>query len=673
MSLESLVLDGTELNDYTTFRLQGFDFLPGRKRYEWASGADADGEALVRDPLHENAVWTLRLRVAPQASMNTALAKIAQVTALLEEAERNTDGLALVWTPAGATAASAKTAYVLSGEIDGLPITNSGDDQGWLLRAPVMTVKLICKPFLHGAETTTTIATASTLPLITGTLANVPGDVPALGRLIVTDAATQFRRHVEWGLEQRYYNPATSLILDSDSLVTTGFTGTGTTRTGAYDPGATGNNVVRVTLYGQITAVCGTGNLAHVGTFRVKARVFASNTASSTAKLRLAWQSGDGPLRANAWTSPPIGGAFAEVDLGVITIAEAQLGTQKWSGRIEAYTDGGNAGTDTLDIDYLLLIPAGEGYGKARATVSTTPGVLVASDEFTGTTAGGALNARAAPLGGSWVTSGSATDLTFSDSPERVTRATTSDASPRFAILGATNYTDTEVALTAASAKCYLIVRWTDSSNYAYLEVGNSALLADTYVAVYTVVAGVTTLRAYTPGGTPAPPTERRLRVTAYASGRVIGTLMDSTGVAMLTVDTSSSALATGGALATGKPGFADYHPAATALTRYYDSFSVSTPAAEPIAVYSGQSLEIRHDGQALREDSSGTYYGSVPSYRGARFVVPPAGSANRTTRISVKARRNEVDTSADDQIADATTVQVAVTPRYLTPYTEGA
>jgi hypothetical protein len=60
-------------------------------------------------------------------------------------------------------------------------------------------------------------------------------------------------------------------------------------------------------------------------------------------------------------------------------------------------------------LDYLILVPQADGYGKARARR------LVAYDTFTGTTAGGALNTRVAPLGGTWATSGDATDFVFSD------------------------------------------------------------------------------------------------------------------------------------------------------------------------------------------------------------------------------------------------------------------
>ena len=55
------------------------------------------------------------------------------------------------------------------------------------------------------------------------TVPDVPGDMPTdEAYIVVTDQSSQARRHVEWGAEWLHYNAATSLILDSDSLLTAG-------------------------------------------------------------------------------------------------------------------------------------------------------------------------------------------------------------------------------------------------------------------------------------------------------------------------------------------------------------------------------------------------------------------------------------------------------------------
>src|SRR3954468_21487658 len=152
--------------------------------------------------------------------------------------------------------------------------------------------------------------------------------IPAPGRIIVTDNATQSRRHVEWGLEGPLtYNNATSLLVDSDDIVTTGFSGTCAATTGAYDPTAAGNNSISLTLVASTTtALCGTGNLSHVGVFRVKARVQSGALAN---KFRLSWKAGDGPMNHNSWVSPISTAGWQELDLGTVTVPAVTLGTQR--------------------------------------------------------------------------------------------------------------------------------------------------------------------------------------------------------------------------------------------------------------------------------------------------------------------------------------------------------
>jgi hypothetical protein len=131
-----------------------------------------------------------------------------------------------VWTPATATLSC--TFDVLAGEITDLPIDW---ENGWLALAPTFTIELTCKPYWRGTETLTSTSSSST-PFVAFEIAGVTGDVPALGRLIVTDTATQSRRHVEWGLEGPLtYNSATSLLVDSDDMVTSGFAGAQATTT----------------------------------------------------------------------------------------------------------------------------------------------------------------------------------------------------------------------------------------------------------------------------------------------------------------------------------------------------------------------------------------------------------------------------------------------------------
>lgn len=655
-SLEQLVLDGLALNDSSTFDLLEFEALPPAQRPDWISAADSEWAALLRDPFYENRIVTCKLAIRQQTTVDLALDKIGQIRDKLAKASKTTDGIALAWTPANST--RTVTFDVLAGNVSDLPIT---PQSGWFQRAPTVTIELTCKPFWRGTETLTSPATTST-PFVTLEVANVPGDAPALGRLIITDPNVSARRHVEWGLENQYYvaGGSQSLLLDSDNLTTTGFAGAGATRTGAYDPNATGNNVVRITLAPFNSAVVGTGNQPHVGTFKVKARVYyaPTGTYAGAASVRFSWQAGSGSFTANDWATPTIINDFSELDLGYITIPPVTAGTQRWTGRVEAKT---TATGDVLDVDYLILIPVLEGYGKIRAVYRDQPGALVARDEFTSIVSGSALNGRVAPSGGTWATSGSTTDFSGGAViPDTVQRATVSDASARLAILGTTNYADTNVlvdfqnsSLTGVSGT---IARYVDASNYLWAQ-----LHWDTFwFVIYQSVAGtVTQLNAVNVPGI-AVNTVYQIRLIAYATGYVIAQLVSDNGTVLGQIGASSSAVVTGGALATGKPGIRDQNASATAATRIYGGLFAATPAAEPVAINLNQSLEIRST-ETLMEDGSGTYYGSPPSYVGSRFIVPTG-----TSRVIAKARRGDVDMWADGLVTDSTTIQVAYTPRGL-------
>jgi hypothetical protein len=657
---EALVLDTLALNDGTTLGMISFDAPVPRQRPDWIGGADSEAQLLVRNPLHENRKITVRLAVVPQASMNVAHDKILLVLDKLQKASKYQDGISMTWTPATGTRTA--TFDVLSGEIVDLPIDW---ENGWLAFSPQITVELTCKPYWRGTETLTSTASSST-PFVTLEVASVTGDVPALGRLIITDTATQSRRHVEWGLEGPLtYNSGTSLLIDSDNMVTSGFSGAQTTKAGAYDPNASGNSCINISqLLPVPQAVAGTGNLSHVGVFRVKARVFVQVT---TPEVRFAWRANDGPLTRNEWASPPAANAWSEVDLGTITVPVTLSGTQRWTGQIEAQDT--TVGSGDFYVDYLELVPVSDGYGKARATYAYSPGVIVGRDSFVSTTATNPLGTRAAPAGGSWAVSGDATDFAFSDSfgstsTESIVRSTTAvETNGRYAILGTTNYTDTEVSVRGAISGYVLttvleqavIARWTDSSNYLRLTV--KYFYPTSEIRLEQVVAGTATTLASAPWSLLSA---YRLRLLVFASGRAIGQISDTGGAVVAEVQAVSSTLATGGTLETGKPGLRDKNVQATPGNRFFTDFAVATPTAEPIALYSGRTMQIRYD-DVFRQDSTGTYTGRPASYRGTRCLLPPG-----TSRIMVKARRNDIDVSSDENVTDALQIQVGWTPRGL-------
>jgi len=321
----------------------------------------------------------------------------------------------------------------------------------------------------------------------------------------------------------------------------------------------------------------------------------------------------------------------------------------------------------TREVDELVLIPA-EGYAEARATPSHQPGVLSAHTVFNHTS-GVALNGLPATVGGTWSTLGTTSDFTTYtfNANQYVYRSTTTDASPRYAILTPNSYTDVEVGASMqftnyTNQSQVLIARWADSANHLRI-----IMQGGLYIFVTKVVAGVVTDIAYSPitaDNHLATYGWYRLRTVIYASGRGRAWIEDSGGATLLTASFNDTVLATGGTLSAGGTGMADYNNG-TPNQRSYDDFTTSIPAAEPIVCYAGQSIDFRHDGSE-RQNSTGAFWGPPPSYRGSRFLIPPAGTRGRKTRIAVVARRNDTRVAADDNISDSTTIQVTYTPRYL-------
>jgi hypothetical protein len=480
---------------------------------------------------------------------------------------------------------------------------------------------------------------------------DVTGDIPALGRLIVTDMATQNRRHVEWGLENVLVaDVANGNLIDSDSMSVTGLSGTQTTTTGAYDPNASGNNSITCAL---ISTATGVAKWSHgkVGSARVKVRLQATN---SSVEVRLVYQSNEGPWIANEWKPLLQGGSnWEEIDLGAIAVVRPVVGSILWNGRLEART---TTGTATLRVDYVVVMPTDDGYGKARTTAPAQSGVLVAYDQFTSTTAGNALNARVAPAGGTWATSGAATDFVFADSGGSLAGfdecASRTASGVRYAILGATNYADVQVRVKNGTHASRVIARWVDSNNHLYGEitgVGGWNIVA--------VIAGTPTSLAMVTATT-GQPTIHELDLTVRADGTCTLVGYDIGGVEGGRVAGFHSALATGGALDDGKPGFAD--DGTSIFGAVWDDFFVFTPPAEDVALYSGETMQFRHD-DVVHENAGGTDTSSFRPYRGSRFLVPVGDSY-----VTVKARRADIELAADANVTDSTRIQVGWTPRGL-------
>lgn len=651
-SLEGLTIGGIDVNDETTWMLRRLVNNPPARRAEWLDSPDADGGVLARVPTLERMTIEAELELVDDLTMDEALDALLALTEKLDECERLTPGQAVTRTPAEST--RTRLTYAQLGEITNLPIEKTGDMQGWLEARPVVVVRLECVPYWLG--TLTTGATVTNTDPIQTVNVTPEGNLPAFGIIRYTDGAGVDRSHVEIGADHTD-DLARSYLIDSASLLTSGLAGSATTRTGAYSA----NGVIRATLTSTAVVVCQTAVLDLVGEFKPKLRVWGAG--SGTIKVRVDYRQGDAPWTEGVWAEVPSLGAFYELDgPWQIDADEATLGAQSVEARVVAKS---TVGGDTLDVDYLILLPLSGFYGLIRAPLRvTTPLTYSVRDEFTQTA--GALSGKTLPVGGTWSGAGDADDFNLLGTGYSFAQRTAlSDAdrwTGRYAIAGTGTFTNVTVSAylsrsvytSGGSGYLYrgILARYTDANNWLLYHIDESTGYS-TRVFVRKRVAGTVTdlLSASAPlaSGTLILIVNAAGTAQVYFSGALIGTVSDSD-------------LATGGALATGKVGIYDADTVGVANARYYQQFAAWVPNADQ-AVFANRSLELQHD-RVLRESSAGTTWSRPPVVRGGYALLPPGG----TTRIVAKARRNDVAELPDSAISDSGTLSVDYLPRYSFP-----
>lgn len=526
----------------------------------------------------------------------------------------------------------------------------------------------------------------TTLPCLIGTLpAGYPkGDVPALGRLTVTEAQGADQAWVTHGFETNDYYAFTdstgsgALFYEAETRTAAGGAAIAAGPSGAS---GAGSNVMRsaglTSDYIAVLSTQATGggaHLSHVGGFSVYARVQIPTTNTGTVTVGLEYSAGDfhryvrnDPVTLDTtWE-----GTWRLINLGIVSIPQLKTGTQRWEGRVIANS---TVAGDTIDVDYLMLRPTmvwGIASSVLRVPAFTT---VTARDGFAQTA--GALAAKTLPVGGTWAGAGDTDDFNVSGSGT-VTRTAVSDSATtngRFAIAGTSTLTNAyaTIAINATvnqqAERAGVLLRYTDTSNYVFAGYDGG------FVRVIKVVAGTpttivsTNLTGVFPtagAAVAAVLTGGRVLAWADANGRVVCQL-DFTNSGYSQIGTAvgyDSALATGGTLATGKVGFYDAFTGGAAATRTYDDF-FAAPYVPDAAMFASQSMEFRWDG-TIREDSAGAIWPEVSSFEGDNLRIPVTGREQRSVRFIVKACRN-VPPAGPDAAIDDISATLAVTPRYL-------
>jgi hypothetical protein len=647
--------------------LEGLAFPPPQPQPVYASSYDTDG-SISSDPAHyENRTITVPLRVGG----STAADLETKLNALYKQiGQINREGGSLKLTTPNST-----VCY-----FDLVPEAMGGCEIGHAYagrnRADV-TLELVARPFWRGAEADLGSNSETTLPWLIFTDTGIDGDLPALGRLVVTDSQGVDQWTVIVGVQSRYYSNAASAALAFQAEDLTPL-GTSTDTAGAG--GASGTNVIRNTdlvpsyqaiLRSEIDA--SNTALTHKGDFRVWVRLYRPTGNTGEVSVRLEWGLGD-YLRTTLndpvdYAANDREGVFTWANLGTVHIPATST---QWEFRLLAKS---TVTGDELDADAFVLFPTTEGYVELSGVQQfQTPTSFSARDEFD--QSAGALSGKTAPVGGVWAEAGDVDDAVVNATTHQVERTQLSDATFGQGLTLPVSMTNMVVQIDTASgvaqnnsgtSRHYVQARWVDENNFFA-----AALVFDGFsgwhVMVVKRVASVNTYILNDPSSNPtyAPSADdvwRTLRVQIDAAGRwsVWAGLQGAPPDPIISgVD---SALATGGALASGRPGFRDERGTSFTRTRYYDNFLAFVPAVDA-AVYANQSLELRHD-RATRENSGGTFSTSISKVDGNYLRIPPAGPESRTARLVVKGFRHDPYTSQDGGIDDIG-AQLFVTPRGL-------
>lgn len=348
-------------------------FAPPTYDEEYAQSADTEGGPRVRSTPQD---------ITRQGQVHISAEDPDQFDSLLRtwqetiEAVRRRGGT-LVFTDQGG---SSVTYEVLSAYMTSFPL------DGVLARQQYVSAQFsyVCKPY--GLLDPVAVVEDEDLsgPLDEVVIDAPGGSVDALCELIFTDDAGVARDHLEIGVQDDYEDSVDQPLLfvaGDGELDTSELAGVSSTQVGAYGSGEATRSAG---LFTGPLAICALRGLAHVGRFRVRARVYGSG--AGTVFVRGAMRIGNGRLAAGPWVDLPALSRWYDLDLGLARFPAAVGGAQSSEVRIEAYSQTPG---DVLHVNLAELIPAGR-YAKARASkVVSAADALTIADSFGGGGGGG--------------------------------------------------------------------------------------------------------------------------------------------------------------------------------------------------------------------------------------------------------------------------------------------
>lgn len=652
------------VNDGTHFRAMKFEAPTPERSVNWSSSADTEGE-LPANLRYQNRKLTIEWRVYGTSAANL-LEELGKLEQKIGRINTPNEQATLKFTTASGTICIFD---LLEGSADTVI-----DNGALATNRAVVTASFTAKPFWRsGTEVEGTLHEETTKPFVIGVDTGLAGDVPPLGRLVVTEKQGVDQWTLIWGTQSRYYDSSANaeLFYEAESRTPIGSSEKKAGPTGASGSGE--NTIFQGSLIPAYQGVVSTqaasagAHLSNIGTYRVFARIQRPTTNTGILSVALSWAQGDflryTTNEAKTWVANELEGVWTLVDLGLVHVTKVTAGTQRWEGRLLAKS---TVAGDDIYVDCFGLFPVDEGYGTEKIEPSSgTPTTLSAHDEFDQSE--GTLSGKTLPLGGTWSGAGDAVDFKVVPPPigtnQRLQRIEVSDAdlnTGRYAIAGSAEPTTVQVSasvvagvVTAEKMRLGILARYSSTENWvmavvtaSFVVIGNPILT----LSVIKRVAGTVTVLGEAKGASATSLASTAITLFVGANGSWKATAAGGLSTA---IEGQDAALASSGALEKGKSGIYDAWTSASANTRNLDNFTVFTSSVSDAAVFASKKAEVRWD-RYQREDSGGTLWVPRADYKGSYFRPPPARREGRSNRTIVKLSRYNTDTMQDAAIDDA-------------------
>lgn len=364
-------IDGTDpgtallVGPGTLYGLREFSAPAPPQTVQWATSVDVEG-SLPASRKHENRVVTMTIMCATAVSVRTLQLKIGKIAR---------EGGTLKWVMPNAEIGyfDLHSADTFDPLIDLVHYARAGAYCD-------VRLTLLARPYIRCAEVTLS-SHASSSGVLVFTETGIKGDVPALGRLVVTEGSAQDQRFLVWGVQSRYYDSASgaALFFQAEScgmmaaVVATGPAGAtsgGTNNTAFHNNLPTPPSAVNLVSIGPSTTA-----QPHIGSFRVFARFQVPSTNTGVVSVAVTWQPAIGPkfILNDSVSLTGTKDNWYIADLGEVSASRAIAGSQGWFGAVQASS---TVAGDDIYMDWVMLVPILEGSGSYIDPNSVLPRVF---------------------------------------------------------------------------------------------------------------------------------------------------------------------------------------------------------------------------------------------------------------------------------------------------------